>query len=368
MLDRAVDADADLVGGAGEGGEVDVSGEVGGAGVGEGVGGAAAAEGLEGGGARRGGVAVVEDEGGARPVPEAVGEPGDEGGGGGAFLYQGGVGVGVGGGAGLVDECAFVGVAFGPDAVAAGELADGEGVEELVGQQDQGAGGELLDGVVPGRGGEAACLLGAEARGGLDEMQAEGLVEIGGDLGDGPEGVLHEGAAAGAAFDEEHRVGAAERMPDDGGPGAQEFAEDLGDLRRGGEVLEGVFFRVVGGVGAGHEVVEAFHRSCGSHPPPAPPVKGGGGSGQGRMDFTVSSLGRALAPSTYFPIGHDALAVLQAELADVGAQRGLVVLGAEHGAAEGGFRRWRRGRRSAIFSVSVAPDFRMPAAMALISA
>ena len=73
LLDGAVDADAVDVGLVGDGAEVDMGGEVRLAGVGEGVGGVAVPEGLEGGEAGGLGVAVIEEEGGAGILAEAVG-------------------------------------------------------------------------------------------------------------------------------------------------------------------------------------------------------------------------------------------------------------------------------------------------------
>ena len=144
LRDGAVHGGAGGAGGLGEGGEVDMGGEVGRAGVGQRGGGSAVADRLQGVAGGAFGRAVVEEQGGA-----ALGARGgaararDEGAGG--FADFGDLALGerqaeVGGG--LLDEVAVLDVALEAGAAAADELADRQGVEEFVGQQDQRACGQ----------------------------------------------------------------------------------------------------------------------------------------------------------------------------------------------------------------------------------
>ena len=157
-------------------------------------------------------------------------------------------------------------VTFHPAGGAADELADRQGVEELVGEQDERAVGQVGEVVMPGGAGQGMerndlqrlGLLGAQAGGELDQMELGGGGKGGGDAAGQPPGVGHQGAAAGAELGEDDGVGAAELLPRDDRPGAEQLAEDLADLGRGGEVGERVVGGVVKRVGAGHEGVEAL--------------------------------------------------------------------------------------------------------------
>ncbi len=52
----------------------------------------------------------------------------------------------------------------------------------------------------------------------------------------GAQRVFHHGAAAGAEFDQRHRIGRAQQSPDVRGPQADQFAKHLADFRRGDEI------------------------------------------------------------------------------------------------------------------------------------
>ena len=72
-------------------------------------------------------------------------------------------------------------VALAPEGVGALELADGEGVEELVGDEEERAGRQVVDAVGPARRGSAraAAWRGAERGAGLDEPEPGGGAEAG---------------------------------------------------------------------------------------------------------------------------------------------------------------------------------------------
>ncbi len=134
--------------------------------------------------------------------------------------------------------------ALGPAVAAPDELADRQRIQELVGEQDHRAGRQILDPVVPRGAGQRGGLDRAQPGRGLDQVHAQRRPERRRDCGDGAQRVGHQRAAAGPGLGQDHRVGAAHRLPGDGGPGAQDLPEGLADLGRGGEVGE----RVVGGV------------------------------------------------------------------------------------------------------------------------
>ena len=90
----------------------------------------------------------------------------------------------------------------------------------------------------------------------------------------GAQGVGHESAAAGAGFGEHYLLRRVQHRPGDFGPSAEELAEDLGHFRGGRKVGSKIIVGVIGGVGAGHEMVEAFH--SGGAP--------GGGAAAGETD------------------------------------------------------------------------------------
>lgn len=117
------------------------------------------------------------------------------------------------------------------------ELAGGQGVEELVGDDEERRIGQALHRVVEDRRGrgQALRLKPAQNRAGLDEVEIEG----GARRAQGSQGVGHQRAAAGAEF---HEAGACRRAcrlhrrEHGASPGADQLAEHLADLRRGDEV------------------------------------------------------------------------------------------------------------------------------------
>ena len=177
------------------------------------------------------------------------------------------------GGIALGREAEREGVALQPDeplppAVGGAQVvAHRQGVEELVGDHDRGAGRHILHAGVPGQGDAAAlqrrALGSAQDGAGLDEVEAESVGEARHPAQDA-ERVAEQRAAAGAELDEVQPLRAAHRGPDRGHPGADELAEHLARLGRGGEIAagaEGIAGEIVaeGGVAEaqGHVAVDA---------------------------------------------------------------------------------------------------------------
>ena len=77
-----------------------------------------------------------------------------------------------------------------------------------------------------------------ELRAGLDQRDVDRGAEIGDDARRA-QGVAHQRAAAGAEFDQPHRVRAPHRQPGLRRPEAEQFAEHLRDFRRRGEIARG---------------------------------------------------------------------------------------------------------------------------------
>ena len=134
--------------------------------------------------------------------------------------------------------------AFAPAFGALFELADRQGVEELVGDQQQRALGHLVQALVPtrrevaGAGRQALSLSRAKLRAELYQMQIERAVEPGHQAG-GAQGVDHQRAATRPQLDQAQRLRAAHALPGVGAPEADQLAEHLGNLRRGDEVAAG---------------------------------------------------------------------------------------------------------------------------------
>ena len=122
------------------------------------------------------------------------------------------------------------------------ELADRQRVEELVRDDEKGAGGNVLDAVVPGDGaggvGQAGALFQPQDGAGFHQIDPQRGQEGRPEGGD-PQDVGHQRAASGTQLHEPHRIGGAGRVPHRQQPGAYEFAEDLGDVRRRDEIASG---------------------------------------------------------------------------------------------------------------------------------
>ena len=124
-----------------------------------------------------------------------------------------------------------------PAIVHAHELADRQGVEELVGDDQQRAVADLLEAVDPFGiiGFEPRILLGDQRRIGLEQPQVERVAKAFGAAGDAQH-VGHQRAAAGAEFEQGEGLGAAHLLPEIDEEEADQLAEHLADFGRGDEV------------------------------------------------------------------------------------------------------------------------------------
>ena len=164
-----------------------------------------------------------------------------------------------------------------PAAAATHVLPERQRVEEFVGEQDHRAARHLREHRMPRgrrcRGRERLALPSAQHRAGLDQVQTGGRDEFGGDPSPRPPGVGRQRAASGAEFHQPNRVRRTHRPPDLDAPRADQFAEHLADLRRGGEVAGGAE-RIAGRVVAvfrmserfGHVVGQAQRAALGDSP------------------------------------------------------------------------------------------------------
>ena len=126
-----------------------------------------------------------------------------------------------------------------PAALRRHELADGQRIEELVGDHDRRAGRHRRrdrrasgSGRPRRRGRPPAASAGrGSSRPGAPRRRSEVGPEPG-----GAERVRHEGSPPGAELHERERGRAPHRLPDGDGPETDEFAEHLADLRRGREI------------------------------------------------------------------------------------------------------------------------------------
>lgn len=136
------------------------------------------------------------------------------------------------------------------------ELSDRQGIEELVGDDDQWIVADGVDVVGPVRVvlAEALGLLGPQRRVGFEQLQMDGIEEAVG-LGGDAQRVLHQGAAAGAEFEQGEAPGLIQLLPEVDDEEADEFAEHLADLGGGDEIALGAQ-RVGAGVVAGAWVGE----------------------------------------------------------------------------------------------------------------
>ncbi len=145
-------------------------------------------------------------------------------------------------------------------------LVDGQGVEELVGEDDGGSGRRGGEGLVPAYrdipdAAQRFALALLQGRAHLDEMHPRRAAEIG-DAARRPQRVEHHGAAAGAELDDLDGVRRAHLPPYLDCPQPDHFAEHLADFRRGDEVAgraDGVAVRVIAVLG----IVEAKRHECG---------------------------------------------------------------------------------------------------------
>ena len=145
-----------------------------------------------------------------------------------------------------------------PAIAAADELADRQGIEELVGQQQQRGVGQGIQPVVPAclRPGQPFRLHGPQPRRGLDQVHTQSGPEIRRHPADGAQRVRHQRAAARPGLRQHNRVGPAEQRPAYRRPGAEHFAEGLADLGGCREIGERVAVGVICRIGARHERVQ----------------------------------------------------------------------------------------------------------------
>ena len=125
------------------------------------------------------------------------------------------------------------------------ELADRQGIEELVGDDDRRPlrhiadqrRASVTDGLSAGDRCQASACCASRAGAGadLDQMDRRGLEEPR-HPARGAQRIAHQRAAAGAQLDEAQRRRAAELLPRHGAPQADQLAEDLADLGRGNEI------------------------------------------------------------------------------------------------------------------------------------
>ena len=130
--------------------------------------------------------------------------------------------------------------ALGPAAIGADELACGQTVQNLVGDQDdRGVGLDPRQVAHPARrqvgAGQGLGLKVPQRSAGLDQDQVAGFEEAGDQAG-GAQGVAHQGSVAGADLDQAEPFGRAQPVPGLDRPQADQFAEHLADQGRGDEV------------------------------------------------------------------------------------------------------------------------------------
>ena len=151
-------------------------------------------------------------------------------------------------------ETAAVGIdidkTFGPAMGRLLELADRQGVEELVRDHQQRTVGHRGEAVVPDRlaalkgRGQRFALPHAENGTGFDQMDAQGLPE-GRQHRGGSQRVAHQRASARPKLDEVHAVRRAHGRPGMGTPETDQLSEHLADFRRRDEIAGGA--ETVGG-------------------------------------------------------------------------------------------------------------------------
>ena len=152
-----------------------------------------------------------------------------------------------------------------PTGDGADQLTNGEGIEELVGgDQQRAVRGQGVDGRMPGCVGQSLGLELAQAGTRLDEV--DGGHEP--SRSHRPEGIDGKGAAARPQLDIMRRRTAG-ALPQVGEREADQLAEHLADLGRGDEIAscaERVMAGVIMVIGLGHEAIER-HRPVGGDRP-----------------------------------------------------------------------------------------------------
>ena len=128
---------------------------------------------------------------------------------------------------------------FMPAILAANEMADRQTIEELIGDDDRGARGQILDARVPfwgrPRGGQRGPLAPPQDLARLDEMEIDGRGKIRRDFRRA-QSIRHQTAAPRPQLDQKERPRGAHAAPDRDTPKADQFAKHLADLGRGDEI------------------------------------------------------------------------------------------------------------------------------------
>ncbi len=125
-----------------------------------------------------------------------------------------------------------------PAGLALHHLMDRQHVEILVGENDRGTVGHLVDVVVPGDVAHArqdSLLLVAQHRIDLDQVDAERLIQRR-QHPQRAQRIRHHGAAAGSELDQPQQRWRIDRLPYRRRPQPEQFAEHLAHFGRGGEV------------------------------------------------------------------------------------------------------------------------------------
>ena len=256
-----------LAGGPRQRAEIDMGGQIGGTGIDQHAVLQVAADGLQAVAAAAAIVAVVDDQRGAAMLCDAAADRGRQRDAGRTGLddhalarrlrRRGRHGQGSARRAQREDEAVAAAVdiddTFEPAAALELELMNRQGVEQLVGDEQERTIGNVVEGIVPGRRDLRRGLLqrlgltAAQIGTGLDHVQIDGGVEAR-HLARAPQRVGHQRAAPRTQLDQANGSRPAHRFPDRGAPGAQQLAEHLADLRRGDEIAlqaEGIALLVV---------------------------------------------------------------------------------------------------------------------------
>ena len=120
------------------------------------------------------------------------------------------------------------------------ELADGDGIEKLVGDEQQEAVGDLLEALVPGDlelvGDQGLALDLLQPLAGFDQMHARLFIKVRREARKHAQDIRHHRAAAGSDFRDRDRFRRSVPAPGLEQEHADEFAEQLADLGRGDEI------------------------------------------------------------------------------------------------------------------------------------
>ena len=143
------------------------------------------------------------------------------------------------------------------------ELANRQGVQELVCQQDRRALRHLRQIVVPHRIRHPRGLLQAQPGRRFDRMHRQRRPKRRHRLGNRPQRVRHQRSPPRPGLDQQHRRRRPQQPPRHRRPQAQNFPEHLADFRRGRKIRERIVGRVIRRVGPRHEGIQALRLPLG---------------------------------------------------------------------------------------------------------